>query len=127
MWDVENANGSDSGLHPASFLVWTRIMYLQHATKASNNPEKANRLNKNCFRKWRNPLCLRLQPLDVVLEERRRRKRGELRRSDGVVGGGVGIVVAGHIQLAHLEVALAGVALKRAIPKRYISDACWWF
>ena len=27
MWDVENANGSDSGLQPASFLVCTRIMY----------------------------------------------------------------------------------------------------
>ena len=58
-----------------------------------------------------------MQPLDVVLEERRR-------RSGGVVkgGGGVAGFVAGDVQLAHLEVALAGVALKRAdISIRYIS------
>ena len=57
-----------------------------------------------------------MQPLDVVLEERRR-------RSGGVVkgGGGVAGFVAGDVQLAHLEVALAGVALKRAVSIKYIS------
>ena len=63
-----------------------------------------------------------MQPLDVVLEERRRRARGDLRRGGGgFKGGGVGSVVAGDVQLAHLEVALAGVALKRAVSIKYIS------
>ena len=49
---------------------------------------------------------MRLQPLDVVLEEYRRAR--ELRGREV----GVGVASAGHVQLAHLEVTLAGVALK---------------
>ena len=60
------------------------------------------------------PLCLRHQPLDVVLEEHRggRRPRGGRARRF------LALAVRGRVQLAHLEVALARVALQVGIFKQ---------